>query len=175
MFRRIFATDDSIPTAILRFVLGIVFFAHGAQKMLGWFGGLGFHTTMNMFTQVMHVPTPLAFLAIAAEFFGGLALIVGFLTRIAALGIATNMVVAIATVHRPFGFFMNWTGTQQGEGFEYHLLVIAMSVFLVIRGAGAFSIDRIMASGRASPTPRQRVAQFREHRLKGGAGNAACW
>lgn len=175
MFRRIFATDNSIATAILRLVLGIVFFAHGAQKMLGWFGGPGFSTTMNMFTGVMHVPTTLAFLAIAAEFFGGLALIVGFLTRIAALGIATNMIVAIATVHRPFGFFMNWTGAQQGEGFEYHLLVIAMSVFLMMRGAGAYSIDRIIASGAASSTPQQRLPNSREHRSKGGAGHAACW
>src|SRR5262249_3480994 len=122
MFRRIFVTDDSIATAIPRIVLGIVFFAHGAQKMLGWFGGVGFSRTMSMLTQIMHIPVPLAFLAIAAEFFGGLALIVGFLTRIAALGVATNMAVAIAAVHRLFGFFMNWTGTQQGEGFEYHLL-----------------------------------------------------
>jgi putative oxidoreductase len=175
MFHRIFATDDSVATTILRIVLGIVFFAHGAQKMLGWFEGPGFSTTMNAFTQVMHVPTALAFLAIAAEFFGGLALIAGFLTRIAAVGIATNMVVAIATVHRPFGFFMNWTGTQQGEGFEFHVLVIAMSAFLMIRGAGAFSIDRMIATRPASPTPQQRLPHLRIHRPKGGAGHVACW
>jgi putative oxidoreductase len=73
----------------------------------------------------------------------------GFLTRIAALGIATNMVVAIATVHSAFGFFMNWAGTQKGEGFEYHLLVLSMTAFLMIRGAGAFSFDRAIAT--ASP------------------------
>lgn len=150
MLRKLFATDDNTATAILRLVLGVVFFAHGAQKMLGWFGGLGFSGTMGYFTAAMHIPVPLALLAIAAEFFGGLGLILGFLTRIAALGIATNMVVAIATVHSAFGFFMNWAGTQKGEGFEYHLLVLSMTAFLMIRGAGAFSVDRAIAT--ASPT-----------------------
>src|ERR1700693_2662518 len=88
MIRRLFATDDSTATAILRLVLGIVFFAHGAQKMLGWFGGFGFSGTMGFFTGQMHFPTVFAFLAIAAEFFGSLGLILGFLTRIAAFGIA---------------------------------------------------------------------------------------
>jgi putative oxidoreductase len=127
-------------------VLGVIFFAHGAQKMLGWFGGYGFSGTMGFFTDVMHIPVLFAFLAITAEFFGGLGLILGFLTRIAALGIFSNMVVAIAMVHYRFGFFMNWTGAQKGEGFEYHLLVLAITAFLMIRGAGAVSIDRVLAS-----------------------------
>src|SRR5277367_6485017 len=108
MDRKLFATDDSGATAILRLVLGVVIFAHGAQKMLGWFGGFGFSGTMGFFTGMLHVPALFAFLAIAAEFFGGLGLILGFLTRIAAFGIAVNMVVAIALVHRYVGFFMNW-------------------------------------------------------------------
>jgi putative oxidoreductase len=153
MVRKLFATDDSVATAILRLVLGVVFFAHGAQKMLGWFGGFGFSGTMGFFTGTMHIPAPLAFLAIAAEFFGGLGLIFGFLTRIAAFGIAVNMLVAIATVHSAFGFFMNWNGTQKGEGFEYHLLVLAMTVFLMIRGAGAFSIDRAIAPASSEVRP----------------------
>src|SRR6202049_5076136 len=103
MIRRLYATDDSAATAILRLGLGFVFFAHGAQKMLGWFGGYGFAGTMNFFTGLMHIPAPLAFLAIAAEFFGGMGLILGFLTRIAAFGIAMNMIVAIAMVHCTFG------------------------------------------------------------------------
>jgi putative oxidoreductase len=144
MISRLCATDDSTATAILRLVLGVVFFAHGAQKMLGWFGGFGFSATMGFFT-AMHIPAPLAFLAIAAEFFGGMGLIVGFLTRIAAFGIAVNMLVAVATIHHAFGFFMNWYGTQKGEGCEYHLLVLAMAAFLMIRGAGAFSIDRAVS------------------------------
>ena len=146
MIRRIVSTDDSIATTIVRLALGLVFFAHGAQKMLGWFGGFGFTGTMGFFTGTMHIPAPLAFLAICAEFFGGLGLIFGFLTRIAVLGIATNMVVAIATVHRAFGFFMNWNGTQRGEGFEFHLLVLAIAAFLLIRGAGAFSVDHTLST-----------------------------
>jgi putative oxidoreductase len=148
MLKRLFVTDESTATAILRLVLGVVFFAHGAQKMLGWFGGYGFSGTMKAFTGMMHIPAPLAFLAIAAEFFGGLGLILGLLTRIAALGIAVNMVVAVAMLHRAFGFFMNWSGQQKGEGFEFHLLVLAIATFLMIRGAGAFSIDRIIAARR---------------------------
>jgi putative oxidoreductase len=158
MIRRLFATDDSAATAILRLVLGLVFFAHGAQKMLGWFGGFGFSGTMAFFTGTMHIPAPLAFLAIAAEFFGGLGLILGFLTRIAAFGIAVNMLVAIATVHSTFGFFMNWSGTQKGEGFEYHLLVLALTAFLMIRGAGAFSVDRALTVAEPSGTERRRLA-----------------
>jgi putative oxidoreductase len=154
MVRKLFATDDSMSTAILRVVLGIVFFAHGAQKMLGWFGGFGFSGTMAYFTDTMHIPAPFAFLAIAAEFFGGLGLILGLLTRIAAFGIATNMAVAIGTVHRAFGFFMNWNGNQKGEGFEFHLLVIAMTIFLMIRGAGALSIDRAIATASQAAQPR---------------------
>src|SRR6202171_4560306 len=150
MVRKLFTTDDDIATAILRLVLGVVFFAHGAQKMLGWFGGYGFSATMGFFTGTMHIPAPLAFLAIAAEFFGGLGLILGFLARIAAFGIGVNMLVAIMTVHRSFGFFMNWTGTQKGEGFEFHLLVLAMVAFLMIRGAGAFSVDRVLSIAKHS-------------------------
>lgn len=146
MFRKLTGTQDDGATAILRMVLGVIFFAHGAQKMLGWFGGYGFSGTMGFFTSVMHIPALFAFLAIAAEFFGGLGLILGFLTRIAALGIFANMVVAIAMVHRHVGFFMNWTGAQKGEGYEYHLLVLAITAFLMIRGAGAFSIDRALSS-----------------------------
>jgi putative oxidoreductase len=158
MIRRIYATDDSAATAILRLVLGIVFFAHGAQKMLGWFGGFGFAGTMGFFTGMMHIPAPLAFLAIAAEFFGGIGLILGFLTRIAAFGIGVNMLVAIMTVHHNFGFFMNWTGTQKGEGFEFHLLVLAMVALLMIRGGGAFSIDRLLTVSAPSRIAESRLA-----------------
>jgi putative oxidoreductase len=146
MLRRLTATENSAAVAILRVVLGIVFFAHGAQKMLGWFGGRGFSGTMGFFANNLHIPAAFAFLAIAAEFFGGLGLIVGLLTRIAAFGIAVNMVVAILTVHLHFGFFMNWMGAQKGEGFEYHLLVLAMTLLLMIKGGGAASVDRAIAT-----------------------------
>ena len=157
MLRKLLVTDDNTATIILRLVLGVVFFAHGAQKMLGWFGGYGFSGTMGYFTGTAHIPVPFAFLAIAAEFFGGLGLIFGFLTRIAAFGISVNMLVAIATVHSAMGFFMNWTGAQKGEGFEYNLLVLAMTAFLMIRGAGAFSIDRAITT--PSLAQRSRAAQ----------------
>jgi putative oxidoreductase len=122
----------------------VVFFAHGAQKMLGWFGGYGFHGTMGFFAH-LGIPAPVAFLIICTEFFGGLGLIVGLLTRIAALGIGGLMIGAIFMVHLPNGFFMNWAGTQKGEGIEYHLLVLAMAAMLLLRGAGAFSADRAIA------------------------------
>ena len=158
MIRRLYTTDDSTATSILRLVLGIVFFAHGAQKMLGWFGGFGFAGTMGFFTSMAHIPTPLAFLAIAAEFFGGIGLILGILTRIAAFGIGVNMLVAIMIEHRAFGFFMNWTGTQKGEGYEFHLLVLAMVAYLMIRGAGAFSVDRLLTVSGPSRMPESRLA-----------------
>ena len=159
MLRKLLLTDDNTATVILRLVLGIVFFAHGAQKMLGWFGGPGFSGTMGAFANYMHIPAPLAILAIFAEFFGGLGLIFGFLTRAAAAGIAVNMLVATTFLHRQFGFFMNWTGTQKGEGFEYHLLVLAITAFLVIRGAGAYSFDRAFTTATLSaPEARPRHA-----------------
>jgi len=146
MIRKLIATDNDAATAILRLVLGVIFFAHGAQKMLGWFGGYGFTGTMGFFTGLMHIPAPFAFLAIAAEFFGGLGLIFGLLTRVASFGIFCNMVMAVAMVHRQFGLFMNWTGAQKGEGYEYHFLVLAITAFLMIRGAGAASVDRMLFS-----------------------------
>jgi putative oxidoreductase len=157
MLRKLLATENDIATTIVRLVLGVIFFVHGAQKMLGWFGGYGFSGTMGFFTGVMHIPAVFAFLAIAAEFFGGLGLIFGLFTRVAAFGIFANMVVAVAMVHGQFGFFMNWTGAQKGEGYEYHLLVMAITALLMIRGAGAASIDRLLATP-ASPATKIRAA-----------------
>jgi putative oxidoreductase len=145
MFRKLVSTSNDFTLTIVRLVLGVTFFAHGAQKMLGWFGGYGFHGTMGFFTQQMGIPAPLAFLAICAEFFGGLGLLIGLLGRIAALGIIVNMLVAIVTVHHVNGFFMNWTGQQKGEGFEYHLLAIALAIVVLVKGSGAISIDRTIA------------------------------
>src|ERR1700735_653188 len=114
MFRKLVLTGDDVALALCRLALGIIFFAHGSQKVLGWFGGFGFSATMNFFTHQMGIPAVFAVLAIAAEFLGGLGLILGFLGRIAAFGIICNMLVAIATVHWQFGFFANWSGTQKG-------------------------------------------------------------
>ena len=142
MLSKLFKTDADWVSTILRVVLGIVFFAHGAEKMLCWFGGYGLSGTMGFFTRTMGIPAPLAFLAICAEFFGGLGLILVLLSRIAAFGIGVNMLVAIAMLHRHFGFFANWSGTQKGEGYEFHLLVIAIVLAVIVRGAGALSLDR---------------------------------
>jgi putative oxidoreductase len=142
--KKLMGTSNDVAFTILRFVLGVVFFAHGAQKMLGWFGGYGFHGTMGFFEHI-GMPAPVAFLVICTEFFGGLGLIVGLLTRIAALGIGGEMIGAIFIVHLPNGFFMNWFGNQKGEGVEYHLLVIAMAAALLLRGGGAFSVDRALS------------------------------
>jgi len=141
MFRKLLSTSNDPSLTLLRLVAGVVFFAHGAQKMLGWFGGYGFHGTMGFFTQEMHLPVLLAFLAICAEFFGGLGLIVGFLTRVAAFGVLCNMISAVLLIHHRFGFFMNWGGDQKGEGFEYHLLAIAVMLAIIIKGGGAYSVD----------------------------------
>jgi len=145
MFRKLLATPNDWTLTILRLILGAIFFAHGAQKALGWFGGYGFSATMGFFTNMMHIPAVFGFLAICAEFLGGIGLILGALGRIAAFGIACNMLVAVLMVHHQFGLFMNWTGQQKGEGFEYHLLVLAIAAVLMIRGSGAASVDRALA------------------------------
>lgn len=140
-----FKTDDSWAGLILRVGLGVVMVAHGAQKLLGWFGGNGFEGTMGFFTQTMGLPWLVAFLVIIGESLGSIGLIAGFLTRFTAASFIVIMTGAIATVHWPQGFFMNWFGQQQGEGFEYHLLVIAMSAALVIIGGGKWAVDGIIA------------------------------
>ena len=142
--KSLFNTSNDHTLALCRLVLGIIFFMHGAQKTLAWFGGYGFHSTMNFFTTQMGIPTAFALLAIAAEFLGGIGLIVGFLSRIAALGIAVNMLVAIFMVHAHNGVFMNWYGNQKGEGYEYHLLAIAICILIMVKGAGALSVDRAL-------------------------------
>src|SRR4029077_21282319 len=127
-----------------RIVLGIIFFAHGAQKLFGWYGGPGLASSMRTFTEHLHLPPTLAFLVIAGELFSGIGLIVGLFSRIAALVIALTMGGAIATVHFRFGLFLNWFGTQEGHGIEYHLLAIVLALVVVVEGAGAFSLDRLV-------------------------------
>ena len=145
MLGKLLSTQNDWGLALVRVMLGVVFFYHGAEKMLGWFGGAGFAGTMRGFTTFMHIPAPLAVLAIFAEFFGGIGLIVGLLSRIAAFGITVNMVVAIFTLNGAYGFSMNWTGRQKGEGYEFHLLVIAITLAIIGKGAGAWSLDRALS------------------------------
>ena len=143
--RTLFQTDEAWSSLILRVMLGVVMFPHGAQKLLGWFGGFGFAGTMGFFTGQMHIPAVIAFLVIMGESFGALGLIVGFLTRFSAFGMLCIIFGAIVMVHWPNGFFMNWAGKQAGEGFEYHLLVIGMSIALLIAGGGKWSVDGAIA------------------------------
>lgn len=150
MLKRLLATGDDPVLTVLRVLLGVVFFPHGAQKMLGWFGGYGFSGTMGYFEKMM--PAFLAFLVIFIEFFGSLGLITGLLTRLSALAIGVEMIFAALLVHIHNGFFMNWTGMQKGEGFEYHILVIAIAIALLIRGGGSYSIDGAIA-GRPDRVP----------------------
>ena len=142
--KRLLLTDDDLAAFALRVLLGLVFLPHGAQKVFGWFGGAGFSATMSMFTDKAGIPAVLAFLAIMAESAGALALVAGFFTRLAAIGIGVNMIICAAGNHIKNGFFMNWFGSQKGEGFEYHILAVAIAIALVIKGGGRWSIDRLI-------------------------------
>ena len=142
-------TNASFAPTVARLTLGLVMFPHGAQKALGWFGGYGYHGTMGFFTGTMHIPALFAFLAIAAEFVGSLALLAGLFSRVAAFGIAANMTVAIFTVHYANGYFMNWSGSQKGEGIEYHLLALGLALIVMIYGAGRASVDARLAAKAA--------------------------
>jgi putative oxidoreductase len=144
MIESLTGTHADWVVGIARILLGIIFFGHGAQKMLGWYGGPGLANSMRAFTEHLHLPSTLAFLVIAGELFSGIGLIVGLFSRIAALVIALTMVGAIATVHFRFGLFLNWFGNQKGHGIEYHLLAIALALVVVVKGAGAFSLDRLV-------------------------------
>ena len=126
-----------IALLIARVIVGVVFMAHGAQKLFGAFGGPG----LSAFVQMMG---PLGYLVAIGEFFGGLGLVVGFLTRFSAAAITLIMLGAIAMVHGKVGFFMNWMGKQAGEGFEYHLLAIAVLLTIVIAGPGRYAIGRYL-------------------------------
>lgn len=126
---------------VVRMTLGVIFFAHGAQKVFGWFGGYGLKGTAGYFKDALHIPTPLFYVAAFIELFGGIAVTVGLMTRVAALGIAVVMSVAIGTSHWKNGFFMNW-GAQggKGEGFEYNLALLAMALFLFLVGPGHLAV-----------------------------------
>lgn len=141
----LFGTYPSWSLLIVRVVLGIIFFAHGAQKVFGWFGGPGLQGTIGYFQKALRITPGLTVLAAFTECFGGLAVLVGFLTRLAALGLAVNMLVAIAKVHWPNGFFLNWSlETGKGHGFEMNLALIGMALAILVGGAGMLSVDRLI-------------------------------
>lgn len=142
----IFNTRNDWSAFIIRLTAGIILFPHGAQKMLGIFGGYGFSGTMNYFTDVLHLPWMIGFLVIFIEFAGAIALILGFASRIWAASVIVLMIGIILTSHIDNGFFMNWFGNQKGEGFEFHLLVIGICASLVVSGSGRLSIDHFISS-----------------------------
>jgi putative oxidoreductase len=139
--KKIFATNENSSATIIRIVLGLILFPHGAQKLLGWFGGYGFDGTMGFLTGSVGLPWIIGFLVIIIEFFGALALIFGFATRIVSIGLIALFAGIVFTGHLDHGFFMNWSGQQKGEGYEYHLLVIGMALSLLVSGAGKWSAD----------------------------------
>jgi len=146
MFLHILATNSDWTLTLARTILGIIFFAHGAQKVFGWLGGPGLRKTLRHLNEVLGLPPIMALAAVGSEFFGGVALILGFLARISALGIVVNMLAAIFMVHGKYGLFMNWFGDRKGHGIEYHLLAIALAAVIIAEGAGAFSLDGLLSS-----------------------------
>jgi putative oxidoreductase len=144
MLRDLLSTDADWTLTIIRTLMGVVFFAHGAQKLLGWYGGPGLKQTMRTMHDYLGLPLPLAFAAVATEFFGGVGLIVGLLSRVAAVGIGVTMLSAIVMIHGRNGLFMDWYGARKNHGYEYHLLAIALAVVLVMKGSGALSLDRVL-------------------------------
>ena len=145
MLRMIFGTQNDMAGLVMRLTLGAVMLPHGLQKVFGLFGGAGLQATMQAFTVKVGLPAPVAVLVILAESAGAIGLLVGFCTRLCALGIALVMGGAVALVHWPHGFFMNWFGRQGGEGFEYHLLAIGLALALVLHGGGKWSFDQRIA------------------------------
>ena len=148
LLHRIVRTDARLAPTIGRLGLGFVMLPHALQKAFGWFGGHGFSATYEAFTTKMNIPGPLAFLAIVTEIVCSVALIFGALTRVAAAGIIGVMLGAIVFVHLPHGFFMNWSGKQAGEGFEYHLLAISLGLVVLLAGGGRASVDRLLMKRR---------------------------
>jgi putative oxidoreductase len=144
MFERLVQTRPDAVLLVARVVLGIVMFAHGAQKVFGWFGGRGLDPTFAFFAG-FGIPPALGVLAMAVEILGGPALMLGLLSRVAALGVVVNMLVAIFVVHGRFGFFMNWGNVQGGEGIEFHLIAIALALTVVYFGSGPLSVDRLLS------------------------------
>jgi len=139
----LFETNKSLSPFIARVCLGVVILPHGLQKLLGMWGGNGFNATMENF-QVTGLPFLVAFIIIFAESFGAIFLIIGVFSRISSLFITAIMVGAILKVHGKFGFFMNWKGQQSGEGFEYHLLAIALGIIVLIYGGGKWAVDSLI-------------------------------
>jgi len=144
MKQLIFKTGNNFGPFLLRLNTGIVMLAHGAQKLLGFFGGFGFTGTMGFFTDTMHLPWIIGFLVIMIEFFGSIALILGLATRLVSTAMVIILLGIVFTSHIQNGFFMNWFGLQKGEGIEYFILLITINASLIISGGGRLSADRVI-------------------------------
>lgn len=151
MFRDLLRTPDDKAVTLLRIVLAVVVFPHGAQKMLGWFGGFGPAGTLGFLTTQMHIPYPIALLVFVGEFFAPIALFFGLFGRLASLAIAIDFTTVALKAHVQNGFFMNWGGQPHGEGYEFFILAVGIAVALVIKGSGALSIDRLIVRDTAGP------------------------
>lgn len=145
MKNKIFLTNNDWTGLVTRLTLGLILFPHGAQKMLGWFGGYGFTGTMGFFTDTMHLPWIAGFLVIVIEFIGSLALLAGFASRVWAALTIILFAGIIFSSHLDNGFFMNWFGNQKGEGYEYHLLVIGLSLATLLNGSGKYALDKLLS------------------------------
>ena len=157
MLNLLFKTNAGPGPLFLRLALGIVMFAHGAQKVLGWYGGAGFAGTVETFTQKLGFPFWMVILLMVIEFLGSIGLVMGFLTRLCALGVAASISVCAFMYHVPNGFFMNWFGNQKGEGIEYHLLVLGLCLALMIQGGGSFSLDHTLSASVSKTSPGDRI------------------
>ncbi|MEP6950797.1 MAG: DoxX family protein [Ginsengibacter sp.] len=148
--KKLLATNpNNWPALIARLALGITLFPHGAQKLLGWFGGYGFNGTMGFLTGQVHLPWIVAFLVIFIEFFGALFLIFGFATRIAALAVLVNFLGVLFSIHIHNGFFMNWNMQPNiGEGYEYFILLFGLALIALISGGGKASIDSTIVNNK---------------------------
>ena len=146
MKNKIFKTNNDWTGLVTRLTIGLILFPHGAQKMLGIFGGYGFSGTMGFFTNIMHLPGLIGFLVIIIEFIGSLSLIAGFASRLWSALVIIEMLGAVITTHLNNGFFMNWAGTQKGEGYEFHLLIIGLALATLMNGSGKFSADEKIAN-----------------------------
>ena len=151
IIQRLAVTEPQLSPLILRIVFAIVLWPHGAQKLLGFFGGYGYTPTMQHFTTEAGLPSLIAFLVIFLEFFGSLFILFGLFTRLVAIAQIILFLGMIVTAHLQFGFFMNWFGAQKGEGFEFHLLAIGLLISLIVTGAGKLSLDGLI--GKIAYTP----------------------
>jgi putative oxidoreductase len=146
LWTRLTQTQRDFTLTVARWVLALIFFGHGTQKAFGWFGGMGFEKSLTFFQDTMSIPPALTIFVMCTELAAATGMVLGLLTRIAAFGLLSIMVVAPFANHLYPRFFMNWSGTRGGEGYEYHLLALALLLILMVRGGGAVSVDRLIAS-----------------------------